>query len=87
MPNDIYDNPSIIQEMNASPKKASPKGQSTASPVSSEYVVGLLEEVRAENVKLKAENAELIRRNSELETANRAAQTILGNVDTVVRTD
>ncbi|CAK5063325.1 unnamed protein product [Meloidogyne enterolobii] len=59
MPNDIYDNPSIIQKMNASPKKASPKGQSVASPVASEYVVGLLEELRAENVKLKAENGEL----------------------------
>ncbi|CAK5091998.1 unnamed protein product [Meloidogyne enterolobii] len=68
MPNEIYDNPSIIAKMN-SPKKASPKGQSTASPVASEYVVGLVEELRAENVKLKAENAAL----------NRAAQTVQGN--------
>nr|CAD2203825.1 unnamed protein product [Meloidogyne enterolobii] len=66
MSNEIYDNPSIVQKMNASPKKASPKGQSTASPVSSEYVVGLLEEVRAENVKLKAENDELKSRAAEV---------------------
>uniref|UniRef100_A0A914LYW2 Uncharacterized protein n=1 Tax=Meloidogyne incognita TaxID=6306 RepID=A0A914LYW2_MELIC len=49
------------------------------SPVASEYVLGLLEEIRAENVKLKAENAELVRRNSELETALRGAQAVLGN--------